>query len=148
MQNSPAHTPPAPAWFGAIFVAVGAGMMIAMAVDRSGLQAPLWVAELAAFCFVLAGASVLANGRGWTRLARALGVGVVYCMAAIPVWIVFGDSSAGCTVSGTGLFAGEIGSWVGCRAAFAVSAVLTILCAIALTWAALTGRSSFQGKRP
>lgn len=124
-------------WFGFAFLAAGLAMMVFMAADRSGLNAPLWVAELAGACFALAGASVIAQGFGMDRLGRALGLGVVYCMTVIPLWITFGASGGKCDASIGGFVLPQAVADVTCRGAFALSAVLMVACAIALTWAAL-----------
>lgn len=125
--------------FGLIFVCVGLGMMALMAVDQTGLNAPLWVAEAAASCFALAGASIIAQSYGKIRLSRACSLGVIYGLAVPGLWIAFGSDGSGCSTSiGLGPISFDsMASGLSCRLVFGIGAVITLACAVAVTYAVL-----------
>ncbi len=144
MKNFPPGT-----GFGAIFVVVGIGMMVMMATDQSGLHVPLWVAEAAASCFALAGASIIAQAYGKLRLARAFSLGVIYGLAVPGLWIAFGSDGSGCTASGSfGPVSFEgMASGLSCRIVFGAGAVIVLACAVAVTYGIMRG-VGFQPKAP
>ena len=134
-------------WFGFLFFAIGIAMGGWMAFDQAGLNAPLWVAEIAAASFSLAGASVMARSFGKERFAKALGIGVVYCLMVPGLWIALGSDGSGCSVS-----FGFLGGWVAgiaealsCRVAFGIGGLITLAVAIALTYAALKPKQPESG---
>lgn len=144
MRNFPPGT-----GFGAIFVVVGLGMMVMMAVDQTGLNVPLWVAEGAASCFAMAGASIIAQAYGKLRLARAFSLGVIYGLAVPGLWIAFGSDGSGCTSSiGIGPISFDsLASGLSCRIVFGAGAVIVLACAVAVTYAIMRS-VGFQPKPP
>lgn len=131
--------PPPGTGFGALFVIIGVTMMVVMAMDQGGLNVPLWVAEVAAACFALAGASIIAQSFRKLRLSRAFSLGVVYALAVPGLWIAFGSDGSGCTssVSLGPIAMSDLTSGLGCRLAFGLGAVITLACAVAFTYAIL-----------
>lgn len=120
----------------ALFAGVGVAMMIFMAVDQTGLNVPLWVAEAAAASFVFAGVAMAGQVVNWLWLQKLGSIGVVWCLFVPGAWIAFGPDTGSCA-GGIGI--GMLTAWqeagnAGCRIAFGFGAVITLLCALAITW--------------
>jgi hypothetical protein len=126
-------------WFGMLFLAIGVAMMGWMAFDQAGLNVPLWVGEVAAATFALAGASIMLRALGHDRLAKALGIGVVYCLLVPGLWIAFGSDGSGCSVSASLPFGwlSDLTEALSCRIAFGIGALVALAIAIAMTYAML-----------
>jgi len=110
--------------------------MTMMAVDQSGLHVPLWVAEAAAASFVFAGVAMAGQVVNWLWLQKLGSLGVVWCLFVPGAWIAFGPDTGSCT-GGIGI--GMLTTWreagnIECRLAFGIGAVITLLCALAMTW--------------
>lgn len=143
------HKFPAGAGFGALFVVIGLGMMGGMALDQSRLNVPLWVGEIAASCFAFAGASILAQTYNKLRLSRAFSLGVVYALGVPGLWIAFGSDGSGCTGTASlgPISFSEFTSGMPCRIVFGFGAVITLACAVALTYAILRTFSAKAAER-
>jgi hypothetical protein len=114
---------------GALAVAVGAAVVLALLFLPRGVHAPAWVVYAAAGAFVLAGATLIAQGTGHGVLARWLPSLVIACLVAPAAWIAFGTGPRRCMVSAWGFGSRLLGrhSDLLCRVAFGVGAVVGLL---------------------
>lgn len=122
-----------PAGFGWLFMAVGIGVMIMMTLDPTGLNAPFWVAQIAASCFVFAGLSIVLQAAGAPLLARAAGVLTVFALATPGIWIMLGEGDMSCS-SSMGFISGAISGFTSrqagdleCRLVFGIGGIITVL---------------------
>ena len=106
----------------------GVGLFTAWLVTAhpERLRAPLWVALMACFCFVVAGMAVALHAFVSRRAYSWFMVVLLGAMAAIPAWIALGFGTRQCTTN----FA-YIASEFSCRAVFGVSALL-LACMLAV----------------
>lgn len=121
--------------FAIVFIVIGLGMMVMISVSPEGLNAPMWVVQIACAAFVFAGLSMLGQVFGLTILSRLSALGVVYCLCAPGMWIAFDPLPKDCSVS-TAFFA-TTGTDILCRTVFGAGAVITLICALAATWGAI-----------
>ncbi|MEJ8839240.1 hypothetical protein [Ramlibacter sp. AN1133] len=114
---------------GALAVAVGAGVMLAVFFAPRGLRAPAWVVYAAGGAFVLAGATLVAQGTGQRLLARWLPSLVIACLVAPAAWVAFGTGPRRCMVSAWGFGSRLLGrhSDLLCRLAFGAGALVGLL---------------------
>ncbi|MGY3265593.1 hypothetical protein [Lysobacter sp. HA35] len=111
-----------PRLFGVAIIAVGVFTAGMIALYPEGLNAPAWVAYLAATAFVVAGCAQLASAFNRPRLGETLALAIVGLMLLIELWVAAGSGARRCLVSGIG--ASGVGSGSVCRGVFAASAVL------------------------
>lgn len=104
--------------------ALGAAVLIAVAitVHPDGLNAPAWVAYVAAVSFGLAGVSALAEAFRHTSLACGLACCLLCALLLIEFWVAFGPGARQCTIRIPGLAA--FPSDLGCRSAFGLGALV------------------------
>lgn len=127
-----------PGWgFALLFMGSGLAMMIGMAVSQEGLNAPLWVAEVAALGFFFAGVCILAQSRNWPRLGKIAGLGVVYCLAVPGLWIMLSPDTGSC--SSTLSFITHQAGNMECRVVFGIGGIFTLVIAVWMTIIALQG---------
>ena len=125
--------PPAksPIWFGLLFMAVGASMMVMMAVSQEGLNAPLWVAEVAAAAFFFAGVAICAQTLQWLMVQRLSALAIVYCLAVPGLWIMLGADNGSCSAT-TSFISREAGN-LECRIVFGIGGLITLAIALSMT---------------
>ncbi|MBL0426303.1 hypothetical protein [Ramlibacter alkalitolerans] len=114
---------------GALAIAVGAAVALAMLYAPGGARAPAWVIYAAAGAFVLAGLTLIAQGTGRRLLARWLPALVIACLVAPAAWIALGAGPRRCLVSvwaSGGRLLGRHSDLL-CRLAFGAGAVLGLL---------------------
>ncbi|MCB1517223.1 MAG: hypothetical protein KDJ19_06360 [Hyphomicrobiaceae bacterium] len=133
MNNEPnAHQNTKPGWgFALLFGGAGAAMMVGMALVRDGLEAPLWVAEIAACTFVMAGLTIFFQWKGWMGLQRLAALGVVYCLSVPGLWIMAGADTGTC-ISSLGFLSREASN-LECRIVFGIGGLITLAIAIGMT---------------
>ncbi|TZF81996.1 hypothetical protein [Cognatilysobacter lacus] len=111
-----------PKLFGAAIVAVGLFTAGMITLYPEGLNAPAWVAYLAASAFVVAGSAQLASAFNRPHLAEILALAIVGLMLVVELWVAFGSGERNCAVKVAG--AAGLAPESACRSAFAVGAVL------------------------
>ena len=101
---------------GAVFVA------FAVTLYPERLNAPAWIAYVAAAVFAIGGATALARAYGRQSLANVLVCLVLAGMLVIGSWIALGPGARACVggVAGTGVPVSELA----CRSAFGVGALV------------------------
>jgi hypothetical protein len=104
--------------------ALGAAVLIAVAitVHPDGLNAPAWVAYVAAASFGLAGLSALAQAFRRISLAYGLVCWLLCALLLIELWIAFGPGARQCTIRVPGL--ASLPADLGCRSVFGLGALL------------------------
>jgi hypothetical protein len=114
---------------GALVIAVGAAVMLAVFFAPRGMHAPAWVVYAAGGAFVLAGLALLAEGTGRRVLARWLPSLVVACLLAPAAWLAFGSGPRRCMVSAWGFGSRMLGrhSDLLCRLAFGAGTLVGVL---------------------
>lgn len=135
---APPARKPQPLWLGFGLAALGLAMIVGMALRPDGLNAPFWVAAVAASAFFFAGVSFAANTLGMGWLNTLANIAVVGALATPGFWILLDPGPKACT-GGFSVFDSDIGGgWFGqagdleCRLAFGAGAILTALIALAL----------------
>lgn len=104
-------------------------------------HAPLWIADVAAAAFALAGASLLAGAVRSARGAWLAAVGASAALLVIALWVALGGGERACSLSFT-VLRGSPGNLL-CRGAFGVGALLLgLLIALLLR----RGRQSFPDR--
>lgn len=118
--------------FGAIFVAAGLGIMVMITVSPEGLNAPYWVAMVAAATFSFAGASIMAQAMGWDGFTRFFGLVTVFSLAMPGLWILFDPAEKACTgsIGFGGISLGANSGDLVCRAVFGFGGGITLLFAL------------------
>lgn len=104
---------------GWIALAAGALVSVLVAIHPEGLNAPAWIAYLAAGAFLLAGGSMLARAYRHAALAETFACMVLGAMLSVELWVAFGPGAREC-VSGFGAAVGESV----CRTVFGAGSVL------------------------
>lgn len=131
-DQTPQEMPNVGSLLGAITAVVGIAGAIAIYRHPESLQVPLWLAMIACFCFVLSGIALSLKTTRFTRLFQWNIVFILLCMGSIPAWLTFGNSVGSCSAS-----LPLITSPIGCRLAFGVSTVLTLLILVSAVKAAV-----------
>jgi len=118
--------------FALVLIAVGLAMMVFVAVDGNGLNAPLWVVEVALSTFVFAGGSFVARALGWIRFMNICSLSIVYALATPGLWIMLQSGKAQCS-GNVGFFTSMLSS-LECRIAFGVGGIFTLSYALVMTY--------------
>ena len=109
---------------GIVAIAAGAGSAVAIYLRPQALRAPAWVAYAAVATFELAGAALIAGALGAKRLARWLGVLIMFGLLVPGLWIALGPGARDCSFS-LG-FLSSVASELFCRAGFGLGALLCV----------------------
>jgi hypothetical protein len=114
---------------GALALALGAMVILAVLLVPHGLHAPAWVVYTAGAALVLVGVTLIARGTGQRLLARWLPSLVIACLAVPAAWLAFGTGPRRCMISGWGFASRLLGrhSELVCRFAFGVGALVGVL---------------------
>ncbi len=128
---------------GLVFAALGILIYAMVRLDPGAAQAPLFVIDAAAGCFLFAGISVVARALDAPLIGRLCALPVVYLLAVPGLWVLFGDAGE-CSVSGTvsGLGVRGAAPSGACQVVFGGGAIIVLVFAVAMTV------MTFRGKAP
>jgi hypothetical protein len=121
---------------GALLMALGAGVSLAIHFQPQQLRAPAWVAYAAAGSFALAGAALIAGAYEAKRLVSWLGVLVVAALMTPALWVAFGAGGRECGFS-LGFVSG-VAPDLFCRIGFGLGALLGLFILVLIIRQALT----------
>lgn len=127
---------------GAVLVAVGGFIAVAVVLHPENANAPVWVVQAAGATFLLAGITLISQALNLPLLGKLAGLGVAYMLAVPGLWILFAGSGQGCSVSVAlgGMTFDDAANAVMCRAAFGFGGLITVAFALLATWQALRRR--------
>jgi hypothetical protein len=107
---------------GALLIAVGAGISLAIHFHPQQLRAPAWVAYAAAGSFALVGAALIAGAYEAKKLVSWLGVLIVSALLVPFLWVALGPGARECGFS-LGFISGAAPELL-CRIGFGLGALL------------------------
>lgn len=77
-------------WVGAVFIALGLGVMTLMAFAPEGINVPMWVAQIGGSALVFAGLSFVARAKNAVILSRIFSFGVVAILSTLGLYFLLG----------------------------------------------------------
>lgn len=134
---------------GALLVAVGGFIVVFVAIDPEGANAPVWVVQAAGAAFLLAGVTLIAQALNMPLLGKLAALGVAYMLATPGLWMLFAGDGQGCSVSmALGAFALSEQANAGlCRTVFGIGGLITLAFALLMTWQTLRRHAPDQANR-
>ncbi len=136
-MHNPNHSRRERARAGWLSLGLGCFLIAGIQWDGARLTVPPAVGLLAAGTFVLAGAALLLQARGWDRAGSLASFFVVVAMGGVGAWLGFGPGPRRCSGIAWHPF---MHSELFCRIAFGAGALLTGTMGLVMLWSLLKER--------